>query len=57
MAYGIQGSRQFYTTVMKGCTEYVRLVTHKFFNAILFRAVRRAILGILSKINDANFFK
>jgi hypothetical protein len=43
---------------MEECAEFVWLwATLDLFNAILFRAVRGAILDILNKINRANFFK
>jgi hypothetical protein len=55
--YGIQGgSRRFYIEVMEGYVKIVWQATPKFFDSIMFRAVRGAILESLNNINHANFF-
>ena len=50
------GSRIFYIEVMEGYVKFLWQATPNFFDSIMFRAVRGAILDILNKINRAVFF-
>jgi len=50
-------SRQFYVEVMEDIYVEFWWRSPNFFDSNMFRAVRVAILAILNKINQANFFK